>query len=212
MSRRRNHPHFARFYERLTPRCDDAWEGDLRAELCAPVTGRVLEIGAGNGPNFRHYREGVSVVAVEPEPTMIKLAEPRAREADATIRLVRGDALALPFPDGSFDVVVCSLVLCTIPDPDRALREIRRVVRPDGVVRLYEHVRSTDPTVAAIQDVVRWPWALFAGGCHPNRDTAAAVERAGFALHVRRFKPPFAGSWFVPHLIGEARPTAPARP
>jgi ubiquinone/menaquinone biosynthesis C-methylase UbiE len=212
VSRRRNHPIFARVYDRLTRACEGGWEGDAREELCAGVTGRVLEVGAGGGANFAHYRDAALVVGSEPEPTMARQAQGRARGAAVPVRVIRADAEDLPFADRAFDAVVCSLVLCTIGDPDRALAEIRRVLRPDGVLRVYEHVRSSSRRVAGLQDIVNRPWGLIAGQCHPNRDTSAALERAGFTLRLRAFRPPVPGGWFLPHVIGEARPTAAAAP
>lgn len=204
-TRRREHPVFARFYERLARASEKGWEGDLRDEVCGDVEGRLLEIGAGNGMNFEHYRRAGSVVACEPEPNMLQLAAPRARGASVPVRLVRAAGERLPFRDHAFDAVVCSLVLCTIGDPMAAIGEIRRVLRPDGVVRLYEHVRAEDRRMAWFQDVIERPWGFFAGGCHPNRDTVANLERGGFALRIRTFRPPFVGASFVPHVVGEAR-------
>ena len=199
----RTHPVFARAYERISTALNRAGEVDHRRELAAGATGRVLEPGAGNGLNFEHYR-GVEVVAMEPEPTMLRLAAERASRAGVPIRLVRGVAEDLPFPDRSFDTVVASLVLCSVADPADVLEEFRRVLRPGGTVRFLEHVRSGSRSWAAVQDAVSVPWSWFAGGCHPNRDTIAALQRAGLRVEGKRFPfgPP---SPCRPHVLGVAR-------
>ena len=197
------HPVFARFYERLSTRLDAAGERENRMELVAGGRGRVLEIGSGNGLNFAHYPPGTEVVAVEPEPTMLRLATPRARGAPVPVRLVRGVAERLPFPEDSFDTVVTSMVLCSVRDPGRALAELARVLRPGGELRYLEHVRSTSGPWSLVQDAITPVWRLFSGGCHPNRDTLAALRAAGFRPRGRRFPfgPP---SPCRPHVLGVA--------
>ena len=199
----RTHPVFARAYERISTALNRAGEVDHRRELAAGATGRVLEPGAGNGLNFEQY-QGVEVVAMEPEPTMLRLAAERASRDGVPIRLVRGVAEDLPFPDRSFDTVVASLVLCSVADPANVLEEFRRVLRPGGTVRFLEHVRSESRSWAAVQDTMSVPWSWFAGGCHPNRDTIAALQRAGFRVEGKRFPfgPP---SPCRPHVLGVAR-------
>lgn len=157
-------------------------EGPYRQRIASTARGEVLEIGAGTGFNFPHYREASRVVAIEPDENMRRYAHGRATAAAVAIEVVPGNAHDVGFPDDSFDTVLFSLVLCSIPDVDRALSEAKRVLRPGSEVRFYEHVRSKDPSVAARQD--RWlkPWRAFNRGCHPNRDTVGALERAGFTF------------------------------
>ncbi|MFN2589903.1 MAG: class I SAM-dependent methyltransferase [Actinomycetota bacterium] len=207
----RAHPWFARFYERIAVKAEDAWEASIRDELCADLTGAVLEVGAGNGLNFAHYRRAGVVVACEPEPNMLRLAQPRADAAPVPVRLVRGSAEEVPFPDETFDAVVCSLMLCSVRDPAAAVAEIRRVLRPGGVIRLYEHVRSPNRRLARIQDLIERPWGWFGGGCHPNRDTVGELERGGFVVDVRPVRVPIPGSAVLPHVLGEGRIGAVAR-
>jgi ubiquinone/menaquinone biosynthesis C-methylase UbiE len=176
------HPIFARCYARVG-HLMDAEIGDHRRRLLAGLTGRVLEVGAGNGLNFPHYPATVTeVLAIEPEPYLRRLALAAARQAPVPIRIVAGTAEALPAPDAAVDVVVASLVLCTVTDPDQALAEVRRVLRPGGRLRFYEHVRAEDPRLARWQDRLQRPWEWLVGGCHPNRDTVAAITAAGLRL------------------------------
>jgi ubiquinone/menaquinone biosynthesis C-methylase UbiE len=199
------HPIFACCYARVG-HLMDAEIGDHRRRLLAGLTGRVLEVGAGNGLNFPHYPATVTqVLAVEPEPYLRRLAMAAAREAPVPIRVVAGTAEALPAPDGAVDVVVASLVLCTVTDLDQALAEARRVLGPGGRLRFYEHVRATDPRLAGWQDRLQRPWGWLVGGCHPNRDTVAAITAAGLkVVQLDRFDlqamPPLAR----PHVLGVA--------
>ena len=196
---------FARVYVRVG-HLMDAEIGDHRRRLLAGLTGRVLEVGAGNGLNFPHYPATVTeVMAVEPEPYLRRLAQAAARQAPVPIRVADGVAEALPAPDGAVDAVVASLVLCTVTDPQLALAEARRVLRPGGELRFYEHVRATDPRLARWQDRLQRPWGWLVGGCHPNRDTVAAITAAGLQLvQLDRFDlqamPPLAR----PHVLGVA--------
>lgn len=202
--RRPHHPVFAFLYDRLAAPAQ-RWEARYREELCAGARGAVLELGAGTGLNFAHYRAARGVVAVEPEPHMLRRAARRAGEAPVPVSLVAAVAEALPFRDGTFDAVVCSLVLCSVRDLGRALGECRRVLAPGGELRLYEHVRSPRPLLARLQDALDRPWRWVAGGCHPNRDTVAALRAWGFEVEVRAFDPPVPGGCFLPHVLGVAR-------
>jgi ubiquinone/menaquinone biosynthesis C-methylase UbiE len=199
------HPIFARGYARVG-HLMDAEIGDHRRRLLAGLSGQVLEVGAGNGLNFPHYPATVTeVLAVEPEPYLRRLAQAAARQAPVPIRVVDGTAEALPIHDGAVDAVVASLVLCSVADPDRALAEVRRVLRPGGRLRFYEHVRADDPRLARWQDRLERPWGWLVGGCHPNRDTVAAINAAGLRLEqLDRFDlqamPPLAR----PHVLGLA--------
>ncbi len=195
---------FARFYERISQWANRVGEKEHRIEMIRGATGRVLELGSGNGLNFEHYAPPASVVALEPEPTMLFLAAGRAADAPVPVRLVRGAGEDLPFAYESFDTVVCSLVMCSVRDPDRVLGEVARVLKPRGEVRFLEHVRSDRAGAALAQDAASVPWSFFAGGCHPNRDTPTAFRRAGFEVRLRRF--PFGPPTPCrPHVLGVAR-------
>jgi ubiquinone/menaquinone biosynthesis C-methylase UbiE len=199
------HPLFARCYARVG-QLMDAEIGDHRRRLLAGLTGRVIEVGAGNGLNFPHYPATITeVLAVEPEPYLRRLALAAAEQELAPIRVVDGTAEALPAHDATFDTVVASLVLCTVADPDQALAETRRVLRPGGRLRFYEHVRAEDPRLARWQDRLQRPWGWLVGGCHPNRDTVAAITAAGLRLvQLDRFDLQSMPPLTRPHVLGVA--------
>jgi ubiquinone/menaquinone biosynthesis C-methylase UbiE len=208
MSSEVHHPIFARLFDRLVKKADPR-QTEHRHELLVGLTGRVVEIGAGNGANFAQYPPEVTeVVAVEPESYLRDRAAEAAAEAPVKVTVVDGLADALPAEDESFDAAVASLVLCSVPDQASALAEIRRVLKPGGELHFYEHVLADEPKTARLQDRVDRVWPFFGGGCHPNRDTPAAIEAAGFEMRsCRRFKfrP---GPLMVPvepHVLGVAQ-------
>jgi len=173
---------------------------------------RVAVLGL-NGRGKNHVSslagiKGVRVVAVEPEAYLREKAAEAAAGAPVPVTVVDGLADDLPGEPGSFDAAVSSLVLCSVPDQSRALTEIRRVLKPGGELRFYEHVLAEDPKVARLQNRIEPVWRFCAGGCHPNRDTAAAIEAAGFDIdRCRRFpfKPGPLMTVVEPHVIGVAR-------
>jgi ubiquinone/menaquinone biosynthesis C-methylase UbiE len=202
------HPRFARMYERISAESERRGTAACRDRALAGLTGRVVEVGAGNGMNFRHYPDTVAeVVAVEPEDGLRALAGRAAAGAAVPVRVVPGHADALPFDDGSFDAAVASLVLCSVPDPQRSLAELRRVLRPGGELRFFEHVRSASSLAGAFQDMLTPLWARAGGGCHLNRDLAADIRAAGFEIEeLDRFS--YRPLQFVPahaHILGAAR-------
>jgi ubiquinone/menaquinone biosynthesis C-methylase UbiE len=203
------HPFFARMYLRMSPNAEERGQAEYRAEMLAGLTGRVLELGAGNGLNFGHYPSTVTeVVAVEPEPTLRAAGQEAAANARIPVKVVEGVADGLPAADGEFDAAVASLVLCSVPDQATALAELKRVIRPGGELRFYEHVKPTKQPGAALATFAEKTfWPPIAGGCHPARKTGEAIEAAGFEMEAcRRFGfspgtpvPP------IPHIIGRAR-------
>ena len=204
-----SHPLFARVYARFVRTSEKRGGAEHRQKLLAGLRGRVIELGAGSGANFSHYPTSVSeVVAVEPEPYLRERAQLAAADAPATISVQPGDADSLPAEPESFDAAVVALVLCTVPDQQRALAELFRVIRPGGELRFYEHVLSHSPFEGCIQraaDATFWPHV--AGGCHLARDTASAIEQAGFVLETcERFAfSPAAYPPPDPHILGIAR-------
>ena len=205
-----SHPVFARVYERLSVMMDRAGGAEHRRDLVAGLTGRVIEIGAGNGRTFAHYPPQVAeVVAVEPEPRLRAAALAAATTAPVPVRVVDGGAEALPAGCGEFDAAVTALVLCTVGDQAAALAEIARVLRPGGQLRFFEHVAADTPgamrRVQHLADATLWP-RLF-GGCRTGRDTVTAITAAGFTLgelHRFRFPPTGPTSPAAPHVRGTA--------
>jgi ubiquinone/menaquinone biosynthesis C-methylase UbiE len=201
-----SHPLFARMYSRMKEKGEAR---DHRKELLSGLSGQVIELGCGNGLNFAHYPATVEeVLAVEPEPYLRALALEATGGARVKISVVSGVADALPSESASFDAGVASLVLCTVPDPRRALAELFRVIRPEGELRFYEHVGATTPILGPLLRFAQATfWPRIAGGCHPARDTQQAIADAGFRIEkIREFRfspsPPMPA---VPHILGVAR-------
>ncbi len=179
-----------RIYDRCTAATEEACFQAWRADLLADVGGEVLEIGAGTGHNLAHYGPGVTrLVVTDPEPAMLdrlrrKLSDvPVASSPEVDLVVQRASADALPFPDDSFDVVVATLVLCSVPDQPAALAEVRRVLRPGGRLVFLEHVAADGrPRRLAWQHRVEPLWKRLVGGCHLTRRTADAIAASGFEL------------------------------
>jgi SAM-dependent methyltransferase len=170
-----------RIYDRVMAPLDRRGFGDRRQRLVAGDLGDVLEIGAGTGLNLPRYRGARRVVALEPDPRFRARLSERAARAPVPVEVAAGVAEDLPFPDATFDTVVCSLSLCSVRDLDRTVTEIARVLRPGGSVHLLEHVRGTGR-------LARWQRRLtpiqrcVADGCHLDRDPIGALRRTGFAV------------------------------
>jgi ubiquinone/menaquinone biosynthesis C-methylase UbiE len=203
------HPLFARIYPRVAELGERRGGAAHRCKLLAGLRGRIVEVGAGSGANFEHYPTSVSgVLAVEPEPYLRERAQLAAARASVPISVEDGGAEHLPGGAQSFDAGVVALVLCTVPDQQRALAELHRVIRPDGELRFFEHVISESAWEARFQrlaDGTLWPH--LAGGCHLARDTGAAIEQAGFQIErVEHFRfSPTALLPADPHVLGMAR-------
>jgi ubiquinone/menaquinone biosynthesis C-methylase UbiE len=197
---------FAAVYDNMMANSEKAGLREIRRAALSRARGRTLEIGAGTGLNFDLYPDAVTeLVLTEPEEPMARRLRERAGDR---ARVLESGADALPFDDGAFDTIVSTLVLCTVPDPAAALREIRRVLAADGQLLLVEHVRSEDPGLATWQDRLRPAWRFVARGCEPNRDTAANLAAAGFTVDVEPGRLPKAAPLVRPIISGVARPAA----
>jgi ubiquinone/menaquinone biosynthesis C-methylase UbiE len=174
---------FAALYDRMLASTEEAGLREMRRELLSGARGRTIDIGAGTGANLDLYpEEADELVLAEPSPHMAKRLRRRVSTAARRTEVVEAPAEQLPFADDSFDTAVFTLVLCTVPDPDAALAEAARVLRPDGRLLFLEHVRSESPRTARWQDRLMRPWRFLGAGCHCNRDTGAAIERAGLRI------------------------------
>ena len=175
---------FARYLERREQRHPDSEARELRRRTLAGLRGNVIEVGSGDGRSFEHYPPGVErLLAVEPDATARVAAANRALDAVIPIEVVDGTAETLPAEDGVFDAAVLMGVLCSVHDPAAALGELRRVLKPGGELRFWEHVRSGNAAFRALQhatDSLFWTKAL--GGCETTRDTMAAIREAGFEI------------------------------
>lgn len=203
------HPLFARLYARCSVAAEAAGNAEHRRELLAGLSGRVIEIGAGNGLNFGYYPTSVTeVMAVEPEAYLRTKATEAADQADVPVTVVDGTAEQVPAGSAEFDAAVASLVLCSVHDQHAALRELHRVLRPGGELRYFEHVRARTGKLREAQRLAdRTFWPRVAGGCHAGRATGAAIVAAGFEIDEERrftFKPCALAFLTAPHLIGRA--------
>jgi ubiquinone/menaquinone biosynthesis C-methylase UbiE len=173
----------ARLYDRMVAAGERAGMRERRARLLRDARGRVVEIGAGTGLNLAHYPDTIDeLILTEPGESMGGRLHARLREAGVGIEVVRAEAESLPFADRSVDTVVSTIVLCTVRDPDQALREVARVLRPGGELLFIEHVRSDSERLAAWQDRLMRPWRRVAHGCHCNRRTVDMLRAHGFEL------------------------------
>ncbi len=200
----------ARTYDLALHLGEKAGMATHRRALLTRATGAVLEIGAGTGLNLPHYPDDLErLVLSEPEQHMAKRLERRIAQLGRHAEIVRATDEMLPFDDASFDTVVSTLVLCTVADPEAALDEVKRVLRPGGSLLFLEHVRSDEPRLGRWQDLLQRPWAAIADGCNCNRRTLERTRNRGFYIveidHARwRRMPPIVR----PLLSGRATPAA----
>ena len=176
-----------------------------RAELLADLRGEVLDVGAGTGANLAHYPADVRVVLAEPDPHMRDKLAARPEVVASRFTVIDAPIERLPFADARFDAVVCTLVLCSVEDPARALAEIRRVLRPDGQLVFLEHVAAHDHGRRAWQGRIEPFWRRIAGNCHLTRETGETLRAAGFVVDERRESMRKAVPWVRPSIRGVAR-------
>ena len=156
---------------------------EVRSRVCSALSGDVVEVGFGTGLNAPHYPDGIQrIAAVEPSALCMRIAQPRITATSVKVELAGLTGEKLDLPSGEFDAALSTWTLCTIPDVDAALAEIRRVLKPSGTFHFVEHGRGPDPDVARWQSRVEPAWKRVAGGCHVTRDISGLVERAGFRI------------------------------
>jgi ubiquinone/menaquinone biosynthesis C-methylase UbiE len=196
---------FALWYPVVAEVAERAGQRETRRDLAGQASGRTLEIGAGSGLNLPHYTAAVTELVVsEPSPHMLAQLRTSLSEAPPPVgswKLVQAGGEELPFEDESFDTVVATFVMCTIPDPARAFAEIARVLKPGGQYLFLEHVHAGEGTVLGrFQDIVEVPHRYIAAGCHPNRRTEELLAQS--PLQVRRLE-----HGRQPRAIATVRPT-----
>jgi ubiquinone/menaquinone biosynthesis C-methylase UbiE len=177
---------FAALYDRLTAPSERQWLGEARRQLLSGLGGRVLEVGAGTGANFQHYPPQAQITAIEPSIHFLKRARAKIGAAQARIELTEANAQALPFADDTFDAAVATLVFCTIPDPMKALAEVKRVTRGGAPLLMIEHVKARTTGAQLLQNLWNPCQNFIVGGCNVNRDTEATVRAAGFQVDEAR--------------------------
>jgi ubiquinone/menaquinone biosynthesis C-methylase UbiE len=197
---------FAAMYDRSLKATEEAGLGRMRRELLAGAGGRVVELGAGTGVNLDLYPAAIEdLTLVEPDRHMARQLREKLAASARTANVVSAPGEALPFEDGSFDTVVATLVLCTVPDPAATLAEAARVLKPGGRLLFIEHVRAEDPGLARWQDRLEKPWRFLGDGCHCNRDTVAGIEASPLRLdQVERGRLPKAPAIVKPLIRGSA--------
>jgi ubiquinone/menaquinone biosynthesis C-methylase UbiE len=174
---------FAAMYDRGLKGTEDAGLREMRRETLAAASGRTIDLGAGTGANLALYPDAVTeLVLAEPDPHMLKKLRVKVGETGRDAEVVEAPAERLPFEDSSFDTAVFTLVLCTVPDPEAALAEAARVLKPGGKLLFVEHVRAQDAGLARWQDRLEKPWRFVGDGCHCNRDTVATIEASPLAV------------------------------
>jgi ubiquinone/menaquinone biosynthesis C-methylase UbiE len=208
-------PIFSRVLARAAVLEERRGGAEHRRRLLDGLRGRVIELGAGSGVSFAYYPATVTeLVAVEPEEHLRAMAREAAAGTHIPVRVVEGLADDLPAEDASMDAAVVTAVLCSVPDPAAALRELVRVLRPGGELRFFEHVAARSPRLARLQralDATVWP--RLNGGCHTSRDTGAALRAAGFEIeecHRFSFRAHIIGTPVAPRILGRARRPAQA--
>lgn len=197
---------FAALYDRCLRGTEEAGLREMRRETLSEARGRTIDIGAGTGANLGLYPEAVTeLVLSEPDQYMVRRLRHRLADTGEQLELIEAPAAELPFEDASFDTAVFTLVLCTVPDPEAALAEAARILKPSGKLLFLEHVRAEDAGLARWQDRLERPWRFFGDGCRCNRDTVATIEASPLTLErVERGRLPKAAPIVTPMARGTA--------
>ena len=199
---------YKRFFAWMLAKHADAYEQQVAGRkrvIFATLEGAVVEIGPGTGSNFRYYPPDIRWIGIEPNVYMRPYLEREAAKYGIPVDFRSGIAEQLGVPDQSADAVVSTLVLCSVRDQEAVLQEVLRALKPGGRFVFVEHVAAPRGTrQRLVQRLIRPVWQLVGDGCHPDRETWSAIERAGFSeVQYERFRVP----WPVvgPHIIGVAR-------
>jgi SAM-dependent methyltransferase len=197
---------FAAMYDRGLKATEDAGLREMRRETLRAARGRTIDLGAGTGANLGLYPDAVTeLVLAEPDPHMSKQLSQKLAQSGRAAELVEAPAERLPFEDSSFDTAVFTLVLCTVPDPQAALAEAARILKPGGRLLFVEHVRAGHGGLARWQDRLESPWRFLADGCHCNRDTIANIEASPLSIErVEHGRLPKAPPIIRPLIQGQA--------
>ena len=181
----RSHPLYAACYDRFNAYAERSWLGAARRRIAGLARGTLLEIGAGTGANLPYYQGIDEVIACEPDPAYRRRLARRVPEARVAVRMVDAAAESLPVPDGSVDTVVSTLTMCSVDDPATVAAELARILRPDGQILLFEHIRTDRGRLPRLLQTLAIPvWYCFAGGCRLNRPTLDTLRVAGFEVSV----------------------------
>lgn len=160
-----------------------------RQKLLAKAEGKIIEIGVGTGKNFPYYPENADVTGIDIADKMLPFAEKRAAKLGLAVKLMEGDVQSLSFPDNSFDTAVATFVFCSVPDPVLGLKELKRIVKPDGQILLLEHVRIDRPVIGFLMDMLN-PVFVNLLGPNINRRTVENVKKAGLTIqHIKHLGP-----------------------
>ena len=209
----KGHKWFAALFDKLSESHERTFMKEIRPRIVGGAQGRVLEIGAGTGNSLPYYQgqNFDELVLSEPDPYMMRRLREKLSRTSLEAQVIEAPAEELPYPDASFDTVLSMHVLCSVGDLEKGLAEVRRVLKPNGQFRFFEHVRSENAVGALAQDAVLPVWRWFGAGCHPNRDIATAAQKAGFQLVEHERIRPFsvAQSLLIcafsrPHVFGVA--------
>lgn len=205
----KEHKIFAAFYDRIINSVEKKVLGRRRATLLGPLTGRVLDVGAGTGVNIPYFKSASTVVLAEPDGAMRAKMDAKLSRASVPVETSGAPAEKLPWGDGSFDAVVCTLVLCTVENPEQSLAEIHRVLKPGGTLIVLEHVEADDDTkLFKWQHRIGPVWTKMAAGCVLTRDTQTSVEKAGFTFSsIERFRELYGFMPISPMIQGVATKT-----
>ncbi|MGI8387743.1 class I SAM-dependent methyltransferase [Robertmurraya sp. P23] len=173
---------FAKWYDFFMSPFEKGRFKSIRRDLLQKANGLVLEVGSGTGANFPYYPSGIEVIAIEPNQHMIKRSSKKLHMSKAPIKIIEENGERLPFTDNTFDTVVATLVLCTIPNQELALSEMKRVCKSEGKILLFEHIKMRNPFLAKLQDWLTPFWKRVCDGCCLNRDTVQMINENGLTI------------------------------